>query len=54
VGLFTFAKVEAWTNEMRDSALALDGFFFIGLLLLFVLHFAERKSKGHPVEAVAV
>ncbi|MDB5143213.1 MAG: hypothetical protein JWQ66_1926 [Mucilaginibacter sp.] len=30
-------------GEMRDSALVLDGFFAIGLLLLFVLHLAERK-----------
>jgi UMF1 family MFS transporter len=44
VGLFTFASVEAFTHEMRDSALVLDGFFVVGLLLLFVLHFAERQS----------
>lgn len=43
VGLFCFAKVEEITNEMRDSALALDCFFVIGLLLLIVLYFAERK-----------
>jgi MFS transporter, UMF1 family len=53
VGLFTFASVEAWTHEMRDSTLVLDGFFFVGLLLLFVLHFAERKSS-RPGEAGAV
>jgi len=50
VGLFCFAQVEAWTNEMRDSALALDCFFAMGLLLLIVLHFAEKKAK----KAVAV
>src|ERR1700712_1159222 len=44
VGLAVFAKVEDFTHEMRDSALALDFFFIIGLLLLFVLHFAERKG----------
>jgi UMF1 family MFS transporter len=53
VGLFCFAQVEAWTNEMRDSALALDGFFFIGLLLLIVLHFAERKSTKHLATVAA-
>jgi len=47
VGLFCFAKVEDLTNEMRDSALALDCFFFLGLLLLIVLYFAERKSTKH-------
>jgi UMF1 family MFS transporter len=44
VGLGTFAAVENWTHEMRDSALVLDGFFVIGLLLLLVLNFAERKT----------
>jgi UMF1 family MFS transporter len=53
VGLLTFAKVEDWTHEMRDSALVLDGFFFIGLLLLFVLHVAERKSM-RPVVVAAL
>ncbi len=52
VGLAVFAVVEDWTHEMRDSALALDAFFIIGLLLLFVLHFAERKSA--KLEPVAV
>ncbi|MFI5163478.1 MAG: MFS transporter, partial [Sphingobacteriales bacterium] len=51
VGLAVFAKVEDWTGEMRDSALTLDGFFIIGLLLLFVLHFTERKITR--LEAVA-
>jgi MFS transporter, UMF1 family len=51
VGLAVFAKVEDWTHEMRDSALTLDGFFFIGLLLLFVLYFYERKATR--LEAVA-
>jgi UMF1 family MFS transporter len=44
VGLFCFAEVESWTHEMRDSALALDGFFAIGLMLLIALLVAERKS----------
>lgn len=52
VGLFLFAKVEAWTGEMRNSALVLDGFFVLGLLLLFVLHFAERKIPKPEAEAV--
>jgi MFS transporter, UMF1 family len=45
VGLYLFGKVEAMTQEMRDSALVLDGFFFIGLLLLLVLYYTERKSN---------
>jgi UMF1 family MFS transporter len=54
VGLAVFAVVEDWTHEMRDSALALDAFFIIGLLLLFVLHFAERKSVKLAGVAVEV
>lgn len=55
VGLFTFASVEALTHEMRDSTLVLDGFFFVGLLLLFVLHFAERKiPKAAEIAAIEV
>jgi UMF1 family MFS transporter len=49
VGLFCFAQVEAFTHEMRDSALALDGFFAIGLLLLVVLLVAERKYAKRVV-----
>jgi len=45
VGLFTFGAVEAWTGEMRDSALALDCFFALGLILMIVLMFAEKKAK---------
>jgi len=53
VGLFCFGLVESLTHEMRDSALALDCFFFLGLLLLIVLYFAERKASRHAT-AVAV
>ncbi len=43
VGLFIFGFVESLTHEMRDSALVLDGFFIIGLLLLVSLALAEGK-----------
>ncbi len=48
VGLFCFGFVEALTHEMRDSALALDGFFLIGLILMISLMFAEKKIKNLP------
>ncbi|MBS1532157.1 MAG: MFS transporter [Bacteroidetes bacterium] len=54
VGMGTFAAVEAWTHEMRDSALVLDGFFFVGLLLLFVLHVAEKRHRKDALQAVTV
>jgi UMF1 family MFS transporter len=50
VGLLCFAGVEAWTGEMRDAALALDGFFAIGLILMISLMFAEKKMKHVPTE----
>jgi UMF1 family MFS transporter len=53
VGLFCFAYVESLTHEMRDSALALDCFFAIGLLLLIVLYVAERKSVKSSVLSAA-
>ena len=45
VGLFTFGFVESLTHEMRNSALVLDGFFIIGLLLLISLTVAVTKVK---------
>ena len=46
VGLFCFAWVEDMTHEMRDSALALDCFFAIGLLLLVALLISENKKRA--------
>ncbi len=55
VGLFTFAAVESIRDEMRDSALALDLFFIVGLTLMITLYLAEKRSKKHlatmPAEA---
>ena len=45
VGLFCFGAVESLTHEMRDSALALDCFFVVGLFLMIALYLAERKQK---------
>jgi UMF1 family MFS transporter len=58
VGLLCFSGVEAWTGEMRDAALALDGFFVVGLILMISLMFAEKKRKHlptapHPEAAIA-
>jgi UMF1 family MFS transporter len=46
VGLFTFGFVEAMTHEMRDSALVLDCFFAVGLVLLLSLMMAEKKVSS--------
>ena len=48
VGLAVFALVEDYTHEMRDSALALDCFFVVGLILLIALFAAEKKAKSEP------
>ncbi len=46
VGLFCFSAIEAWTHEMRNSVLALDCFFLVGLFLMIALYIAERKQKN--------
>jgi UMF1 family MFS transporter len=48
VGLLCFSGVEWLTGEMRDAALALDGFFIVGLILMISLMFAEKKRKHLP------
>jgi len=53
VGLFCFGFVESMTHEMRNSALALDCFFAMGLLLLVVLLIAENRSRHHSYAKVA-
>ncbi|MDB5147917.1 MAG: transporter, partial [Mucilaginibacter sp.] len=53
VGLFCFGFVESMTHEMRDSALALDCFFAIGLILLIVLLVAENKVVKQPATVSA-
>lgn len=50
VGLFCFAFVENYTSTMRNSALALDCFFALGLFLLIVLLLAEKKSPKADIE----
>jgi len=45
-GLFTFGFVEELTGNMRNSTLVLCSFFVVGLILLFSLLFAEKKSRN--------
>jgi UMF1 family MFS transporter len=44
IGLFCFGFVESLTHSMRNSALILAIFFIIGLILLFSLLAAEKKT----------
>ncbi|SDD22730.1 MFS transporter, UMF1 family [Mucilaginibacter pineti] len=44
-GMFSFAFIEELTGSMRNSTLALCGFFIVGLILLFSLLSAEKKIK---------
>ena len=53
VGLAVFAVVEDMTHEMRDSALALDCFFVVGLFLLIALFVAEKKSHKALATSIA-
>ncbi|MEO6979899.1 MAG: MFS transporter [Mucilaginibacter sp.] len=43
-GMASFAYIEELTGSMRNSALALCGFFILGLILLLSLLSAEKKS----------
>ena len=52
VGLLSFAAVESWTHEMLNSVLVLDGFFVVGVILLFGLLFAEKKTDKLAAEAL--
>lgn len=44
-GMASFAFIEEFTGSMRNSALALCGFFILGLLLLVSLLAAEKKLR---------
>jgi len=44
-GLFSFGFIEELTGNMRNSIIALGCFFIIGLLILFMVLNAERKSQ---------
>jgi UMF1 family MFS transporter len=46
-GMFSFGFIEQLTGNMRNSALALCVFFFVGLVLLISLHKQEQKLKGN-------
>ncbi|WP_276346768.1 MFS transporter [Daejeonella sp. JGW-45] len=48
IGLFSFAYIEEFTGNMRNSAISLAGFFIVGLLvLLSLLLLKEEKSVSH-------
>jgi UMF1 family MFS transporter len=42
-GMLSFGFIEELTGNMRNSALVLCVFFFVGLILLISLYRAERK-----------
>lgn len=44
-GLFSFAAIEQFTGNIRNSALSLAVFFFLGIVFLFRMLFLEKKAK---------
>ena len=46
IGLFSFAFIEELTGNMRNSIIALAGFFIIGLIFLLLLRRYEKKIAG--------
>jgi len=45
IGLFSFGLIEGLTGNMRNSILALIGFFALGLIFLLLTSRAEHKHK---------
>ena len=45
IGLFSFGFIEGFTGSMRNSILALIGFFALGLIFLLLTYFAQAKAK---------
>jgi MFS-type transporter involved in bile tolerance (Atg22 family) len=45
IGLFSFGFIEGFTGSMRNSILALIGFFAMGLLFLMLTFFAQARAK---------
>jgi MFS transporter, UMF1 family len=45
IGLFSFAYIEEFTGNMRNSAVSLASFFIIGLLILISLLFLKSDSS---------
>ena len=45
IGLFSFAYIEEFTGSMRNSALSLASFFFIGLIVLISIFFLKSDSS---------
>ncbi len=48
-GMFSFGFIEELTGNMRNSALMLCIFFFIGLILLISLHKEEKRLKTNTL-----
>ncbi len=46
IGLFSFAYIEEFTGNMRNSAISLAGFFIIGLLILVSLLFLKEENQS--------
>jgi len=46
IGLFSFAYIEEFTGNMRNSAVSLASFFIIGLLILISLLFLKSDSSS--------
>ena len=51
IGLFSFGYIEEVTGNMRNSALTLSSFFFIGLILLLSLLYWRPKNAPEVISA---
>ena len=51
-GTFSYGLIEQWTGSMRNSALALGGFFLIGLFFLTKVTIPQTEKDAYKVEPV--
>jgi UMF1 family MFS transporter len=51
IGLFSFAYMEEFTGNMRNSAISLAGFFIIGLLILLSVLFLKEENQSHMTKS---
>lgn len=54
IGMFSFASMEEWTGNIRNSVLPLIGFFFLGYVMLIFMHRAKRKISRSPAPVPSV
>jgi len=53
VGTFSYGLIEHWTGSMRNSTLALGGFFIIGLVFLLKVKIPRSEKEAYKISEAA-